>query len=257
MSEKLANKINDKIEKLPRFSQIADKALIAEKERSLSGEPSEDHGLHDPKFAKQILQMTNFTTYGFAGNRAGSFETEAFLGEDVLRGVLLAFSLREFVDRELHAYGLGKGEFWEHSMNCALSAWMIATKVAYDDLEMAFVAGLMHDIGKVILDEFLSEEREKFVDITSQGYVTPVEAERTIFGVDHAEIGAQVAAHWGFDEKVSEAIRCHHEPELAVQDPDLVTIVHLADCISVSLGLATQEKSLIGLLSGDFSGLGL
>ncbi len=256
MSEKLVKKITEKVEKLPRFSHIADKALIAERERSLSGEPSEDYGLHDPKFAKQILQMTNFTAYGFAGNRAGSFEAEAFLGEDVLRGVMLAFSLREFFDRELLAYRLSKGELWEHSMNCALSAWMIASKVAYDDLETAFVSGLMHDIGKLVLDEFLSEEQQKFVDITSQGDVTPAEAERTIVGIDHAEIGAQVAAHWDFGQEVIEAIRCHHEPELAVQDPDLVTIVHLADCISMSLGLATQEKSLISLLSGDFSGLG-
>lgn len=253
MSEKLVNKINDKIDKLPRFSQIADKALIAERERSLNGGLSEDHGFHDPKFAKQILQMTNYTSYGFSGNRAGSFESEAFADEDVLRGVMLAFSLREFIDVALPAYGLDKGELWEHSMNCALSAWMIATKVGYHDLEAAFIAALMHDVGKVVLDEFLFEEREKFVDIKTQGDLTPVEAERTIVGMDHAKVGAQIASKWDFNEKVIETIRYHHQPELAVQDPDLTAIVHLADYISMSLGLAAQENNVIGLLAGDFS----
>lgn len=254
MSKELVNDILHKVESLPPFSQVADKALVAERERSLSGEdPDEGQGFHDPKLAKQILQMTNFHSYSFSGHRAGFFESEAFMAGDVLRGVMLAFSLQEFLKTALRNYGLRKGVLWEHSMNCGLSAWMIATKVNYPDPEAAFVGGMMHDIGKIILEEFLPEENEKFVDITSREGLSVVQAEQKILGIDHAEVGAKVAERWDFDAKVVEAIRCHHQPELAKQDPDLTTIVHLADCISVSLNATLSSGGLVSLLAGDLS----
>ncbi len=135
---------------------------------------------------------------------------------------------------------MAEGKLWEHSMNCGLSAWMVATKVGYSDLETAFVAGMMHDVGKVVLDEFLFEENQKFADMTKRQALTTAEAERAIFGIDHAEAGSRIAEKWNFSDKVVEAIKYHHQPEQAINEPDLTTIVYFADFVCVSLGITTD-----------------
>jgi len=251
MSGKLVKEVLKAIDGLPQFSQIADKALAELKDRGLDNGSMGELGFHDPKFARQILQMTNFTSYGFGGYQAGSFESEAFLDDNLLRGVMLAFSIQGFISNEIEGYGLAEGELWEHSINCGVSSWMIATKVGYKDLEQAFAAGIMHDIGKVVLDKFLCEEKEKYVDINIQEPTSLVDTEIVTIGIDHAEAGAKLAEKWNFDEEVIEAIRFHHKPELAHKEPDLTAIVHLADCICMSLGPALSNDGLIGLLAGD------
>ncbi len=240
MSEKLVKRILSKIDGLPAFSKVADKALVAERKKSREKGSNKNRGFHDPRLAKQILQITNLTSFGFAGHKAGSFESEAFPGEDILRGMMLAYPIQEFMDRELKAYEMAEGKLWEHSMNCGLSAWMVATKVDYSDLETAFVAGMMHDVGKVVLDEFLFEENQKFADMTKRQALTTAEAERAIFGIDHAEAGSRIAEKWNFSDKVVEAIKYHHQPEQAINEPDLTTIVYFADFVCASLGITTD-----------------
>jgi putative nucleotidyltransferase with HDIG domain len=164
--------------------------------------------------------------------------------------VLLGSSIYEFLDKELPGYRLEQGAIWEHSMNCAVTSWMIATKVGYEDLEAVFVAGLLHDVGKVVMDEFISEENDKIVDITSDETLTQAEAERAVFGMDHAEAGARIAEKWNFDDRVVEAIRYHHQPELANKEPDLTTIIHLADCLCISLGLTSDSDGFLKLIAG-------
>ncbi|HEY3374526.1 MAG TPA: HDOD domain-containing protein [Candidatus Aquicultor sp.] len=254
MSSKRVKEIHDKINAMPLFSQVADRALSAERDRSLDGSLDE-RGFHHPGLARQILQMTNLTSYGFSGNRAGSFESDAIESGNVIRSMMLGFSLQDFIGKELPAYGFAENELWEHVMNCGISTWMIASKVGYADLETAFVAGMMHDIGKVILNEFLAEESGNVVDTISQEDETIVHAERKILGIDHAEAGALLAKHWAFDEKIIEAIRYHHQPEKAEIDPDLTALVHLADCVSLSIRQAVSSNDLANLLMGDFSGL--
>jgi len=253
MSKELASKILNAIDGLPPFSQIADEALVAERKKSLNEDPTSEGVFHDPRFAKQILEMTNFASLGFSGQKAGSFESGMLEGRDVLRGLMSSYSLHNFMSKELKAYHLREGELWEHTMNAAFFSWMVATKVGNIDLETIFVAGMMHDIGKVVLDRFLYEGKEKFVDITKQGNLSVVEAEKQICGMDHAEAGARMAEKWDFDGSVVEAIRFHHQPELAERDPDLATIVHLADymCTDLSVALTSDVKGYLQTIFKD------
>ncbi|MCL6471350.1 MAG: HDOD domain-containing protein [Firmicutes bacterium] len=255
MSKKLVNELFKKIDALPAFSKVADKAMIAQREKSFKESSADTQGFHDPRFAKQILQMTNFTAFGFSGHKAGFFESDVLMDEDLLRGVMLAYSVQDFMEKELKGYGLQKGELWQHAMNCALSCWMIATKTDYPDLEAAFVAGMMHDIGKVLFDEVLFEEKQKYADMVNQEGLTPVEAEMAIFGIDHAEIGALIAEKWDFSNKIIEAIKYHHQPEKAEKEPDLTTIVHLADFICVNLNLGFMSGISAIMQSLDDRGL--
>ena len=255
MSKELAKKIRSAIDEIPRFSMVADKAMVGLREQALSGESLKTLGMHDARFAQQILQMTKYAAFGFGGPGMVSQGSVALEDKDVLRGVMLAFSLQDFISGELKAYGQISGELWEHSINCGLSAWMIATKTNFNDLEQAFVAGMMHDIGKIVLDKFLCEERLMFVDTITEDALTPAEAEKALLGIDHAEAGALLAEKWHFDDAVVEAIRWHHEPEKASDGSDLTVFVHLADCMCMSLGHALQEDGLVSLLAGNIPSL--
>lgn len=250
MSKELVKEIFKEIDKSPQFSQIADRALADLKDRGLYGDSVNKLGFHDPEFAKQILQITSFASRGL-GAQASAFEASLSQNDDVLRGLMLPFSLQSFISRELRGYDLGEGDLWEHSINCGVSSWMIATKVDFKDLEEAFVAGMMHDIGKVVLDKFLYEEKEKNVDTTIQRDLMPIEVESAVLGIDHAEVGALLAEKWNFSEALIDTIRYHHRPELANKEPDLAVIVHLADCMCMNFGLALGNDGLFGLLAGD------
>ncbi|MBS3908397.1 MAG: HDOD domain-containing protein [Actinobacteria bacterium] len=254
MSRELAENIRRAIDEMPRFSLVADRAMVGLREQALSGESLKDLGMYDARFARQILQMTKYAAFGF-GPGTISQGPAALEDKDVLRGVMLAFSLQDFISGELKSYGQIAGELWEHSINCGLSAWMIATKTNFSDLEQAFVAGMMHDIGKIVLDKFLCEERLMLVDTITEDGLTPAEAEKALLGIDHAEAGALLAEKWHFDDAVVEAVRWHHEPEKASDGSDLTVFVHLADCMCMSLGPALRNDGLVTLLAGNIPSL--
>lgn len=256
MSKELANEIRNAIKEMPRFSKVADKAMVELREQASTGESLQENGLHDARFARQILQMTKYAAFGFGGNGISAQGPSALEDKDVLRGVMLAFSLQGFLSGELKSYSQAAGELWEHSINCGLSAWMVATKTNYNYLEQAFVAGMMHDIGKIVIDKFLCEESLRFVDTTTEEELTPVEVEMALLGIDHAEAGALLAEKWGFDDAVVEAIRWHHKPEMADDESNLTIFVHLADCMCRSLGPALHDDGLLCLLAGNTSALG-
>ena len=101
---------------------------------------------------------------------------------------------------------------WQHSVAVGLVAKGICGLVGQNQhLETAYLTGLLHDIGKIALDQCFSEEYGPVVDAMAQGAVC-LDAERAILGITHAEVGAMVAAQWFFPEPMATAIRDHHEP---------------------------------------------
>jgi putative nucleotidyltransferase with HDIG domain len=118
---------------------------------------------------------------------------------------------------------------WRHAVASAAGARLIAQRLRSMDPEEAFLAGLVHDMGIIILDQYFHEGFRRVVDLVfSMGMPLP-DAAREIFGRDHAYVGRQLARRWNFPAGVAEAIGCHHEPSRARLNPTLTSIVHLAD----------------------------
>jgi hypothetical protein len=100
-----------------------------------------------------------------------------------------------------------------------------------EPLEHLFTAALTHDIGKVVLGSFPEIDAYGIIALALRDRISFEEAERTILGIDHAEVGAFLAEHWGLPGSIVDAVRLHHQPELSLEHPLIVNLVHVADVV--------------------------
>lgn len=245
MGQDIAQRILKEVRDLPPFSAIANRALKLTNDPRSSAVDISRVISYDPAFTARVLRMANSAYYGFARKVTTVSEAIVILGYETLKSVVLALTLQNFYDREIKGYGLEKGELWKHSVGCALAARLIANQVKYPNIEEAFIAGLLHDVGKVLLNLFVKEELYQIIEMAGSQGLSFAEAEKRILGFDHQEIGAKVANKWNFNDKIVEAIQYHHRPDRAKKDPDLTAIVHVADFICLSLGLGVGSDGML------------
>lgn len=251
MGPDVQQQILKEVKDLPPFSAIANRALKLTNDPRSSAVDISRVISYDPAFTARVLRMANSAYYGFTRKITTVSEAIVILGYETLKSVVLALTLQKFYDREVKGYGLEKGDLWKHSVGCALAARLIATQVKYPAVEQAFVAGLLHDVGKVILNQFVREEIDQIIALSGAQGLSFAEAERQILGFDHQDIGAKVSEKWNFNEKIVEAIRCHHKPDRARKDVELTSIVHVADFVCLSLGLGVGSDGMLYPLKSE------
>jgi len=138
---------------------------------------------------------------------------------------------------------LEEGRFWEHSDLTALGSRDLANKLRYKNPEEAFVGGLLHDIGKLVLDRHVLKNRGIIEDIINKEGVPLTEAEREVLGINHANVGRRMAEKWNFPPVLSEVINFHHEPERARENKELVAVVSIINAVSLGLTTLSEEET--------------
>jgi putative nucleotidyltransferase with HDIG domain len=118
---------------------------------------------------------------------------------------------------------------WEHSMGVATASSLVAQAVHLPDTEEASLAGLLHDLGKVVLRAQMTEDMQSIAELVEVEGLSVRQAEREVLGFDHSQIGQWLAESWKLPQELIEPIRWHHQPEGARQNPRLTAVVHLAD----------------------------
>jgi putative nucleotidyltransferase with HDIG domain len=186
----------------------------------LAGEISKDASL-----TGKILKMVNSAYYGFYREIAEVSDAVVILGFNEIRRLSLAISVFDMFEGH-------RLEFWNHSFACAAMSDILAKERLLQD-QGAFTAGLLHDIGKSILDQYFSDMFSAVQNLMQERSICAHEAEMELFGFDHAEIGYWLSERWNLPVTLSEAIRYHHQPEAAEEMPELARIVHLADRLSL------------------------
>jgi len=179
----------------------------------------------DTSLTAKILKMVNSAYYGFYREISKVSDAVVVLGFNEIRRLSLAISV-------LDRFGGGSDErrvaFWNHSFACAAMSDILAREQHLQD-QGAFTAGLLHDIGKAILDQYFSEMFEAVRERKGQNGLGTHEIERELFGFDHADVGYWLSERWNLPVTLSEAIHYHHRPESATEMPELAQLVHLAD----------------------------
>ncbi|MCK9444107.1 MAG: HDOD domain-containing protein [Tissierellaceae bacterium] len=205
--------------------------------------------LRDQALTSKILRLANSAYYGYARRISTISEATVLLGFQAIKGIALASMAKDYMSGEFKGYSLEEKQLWNQSQTCAIISRYIARELKYPNPEEAYIAGLLRDIGKTILNEHMeSEFKEVLSKVSSEG-VTFLDAENEIFGYDHAEIGGIVAEKWNLPAVLIDAIKYHHTPDLSNINPVLVSIVHIADAMTMMMGVG------IGLdgLSYNFS----
>jgi putative nucleotidyltransferase with HDIG domain len=212
----------------------------------------------DQALAARVIKMANAAHYGYSRGIASLRKALLVIGFNTVRSLVVAAAIHDF----FKSFRLVEKLLWEHSLGCGFGARIIARKLQCADLEEAFLAGLLHDIGKVMLNLKLPQETSGIIQqVYNDPEQTAVALEQERFGFDHAEVGALVARKWNFAAPIEEAIGKHH----AVSSPEgaspLTHTVSLANkcCHKLSIGpsrfpqldVAACESAAVLQLDGD------
>ncbi|MFZ1200678.1 MAG: HDOD domain-containing protein, partial [Desulfobacterales bacterium] len=186
----------------------------------------------DQAIAAKVLKMANSAYYGMSGKVSSIQHAAVVLGDKALGELITLAGTSSLLGNRLYGYEMDSGELWRHCMTVAFGSKIIAGR-HHPHLENdAFSAGLIHDVGKLVLDRPVLNRKSLFDELMAAGDKTFLSAENRILGFDHADIGYDICQHWRIPDSLATAIRYHHRPNEAVDD-DLVAIVSMADTIAI------------------------
>ncbi|KAB0669305.1 HDOD domain-containing protein [Oryzomonas sagensis] len=191
----------------------------------------------DQVLSARILRLANSPSYGFY--RVSTISNAMILlGVNVVKSLALSSSIFEIMEK--NSVGL-----WEHSLGVGVASNLIATKLGLPECEEIATAGLLHDIGKVIISLKCSEAEREVRRVIDEKRVYMREAEQEIIDTDHAEVGGWLAKSWFLPDKLSEPINCHHNVAAAGNHRIKTAVVHIADALIKASGFGDSGDSYV------------
>ena len=176
----------------------------------------------DQVLSAKVLKMVNSPVYGFPGRISSIGHALVLLGFNVLRSIIVSTSVFEVMTENM--VGL-----WEHSLGCAMACGATARMLGFKDAEEYSVAGLLHDLGKVVATVQLPDLKVEIERVVTGRDLFYLEAEREVLGFGHDRINAWLADHWKLPANIKEGLSYHHKPHLAPLYPEMASVVHLGD----------------------------
>jgi len=182
----------------------------------------------DQALTAKVLKIANSPFYGFPKKISTIDFAIIVLGFDALKEIIISIALVSSLQKKADSYFNTK-IFWDHAIATGVIARRLARDIGYRVTGEVFVAGLLHDMGISVLNKYFHSDYHRIVDITREMKLPFLEAEESVLGVTHAEIGSWLGERWNLPDHLVESILCHHHPENAKLNKELVAVVHCAD----------------------------
>ena len=223
--------IEQSMETIQPIPQVALKILRLIENEEYAITALADEIRKDQVISARTLKLCN--SVAFAGsNRVNSLDQAlVYLGLRLLVKLVISVSVNEFFSHSGLGYSLCKGGLYHHAVGTAIVAEKLAEYIASVEPGLAYTAGLLHDIGKVVLDQSIASAYPLFYRKLFEEEYNFSEAEKEILGLDHTQVGSKLARKWSFPESLRDIIRHHHDPENATRHLELAHVVYLADLL--------------------------
>jgi len=238
-------RVVDKIVGLPTFPVILNKCSELLQDPFVSTSKMAKVISKDQSITSKLLRLVNSALYGFPHRISSVNQAILILGFNNIRTLILSFSVFDTLLKDNKSLGFDMGEFWKHSIGCGAAAKVIGSRMGIRQPEESFVAGLLHDIGKVVLSQFFLDDFISVLKIAQEKNILFIEAEEQVLGITHAEIGGYLANRWNLPDSLTKVIIFHHTPSLIKDNTNLVFTVHLADIICRGLGVGSPGDDLV------------
>ena len=196
---------------------------------------------HDPGLSAGLLKLCNSPIYNFKRRIGSPREAMVLVGNLTFARLCFTLSLEPVMHRDLPGYDFDLDDLWQHCLAVAYGSAFLIKRMGLAELrDRAFTAGLLHDVGKLVIDQGLEPQP----DVQPHKSVS-LDQERLATGYDHAVAGAVLLEGWNFPDQLTEAVRWHHEPAGAGPNYRLAQAVHVADQIAkVAVNLRPQSEAL-------------
>ena len=188
---------------------------------------------HDQSVSAKVLNLANSAFYGFSRRIATIPQAVVVLGFDTVKSLALGVSVFGSLQQKVGKVSFDREQFWMHSIGCAEGARLVAKSQGLKDVGTPFVAGLLHDIGKVILDTHFNDQYQDVMEEMIDEGRSAVDVETDVLNIDHAEVGGWLSTRWKFPDALIVPITYHHNLVGGEgENLNFALMVHLANILT-------------------------
>ncbi len=243
MNQKELKLIMDDVRSFPSMPAAALKLMTLLKDENASTAQIEPILRYEPGLTANILKLTNSSYYGLSSKIGSIRQAVLLLGWKKLIQIVVAYCASAIVDKPVQGYDLPSGELWRHSIAVSVAAELLIKELKLSVSEEILTAALLHDIGKLVLGRYLKDDIE-MMGLNEMPGVPFEHIERSMFGIDHAEVGANILRNWSFPTQMISAVRWHHEPDSGTESNLMIDVVHVADVLCLMIGIGVGREGL-------------
>ena len=228
--KEVVEKVKTSIEKMPALSPVINKINEVANDKGASAQDLTDGIQLDPVLTAKVIRMVNSAYFGLSQQIKSLKQAVVMLGINTIKNVALSSSFLSIVNLKGQS-NLDGEEFWQHSLGVAVASKLIARRLGVDEtyIEEYFIAGLIHDIGKVLINNFFPDEMNEILAASSKKDEPIVEIEKRIMKLSHEEIGIAIGKKWKFENALLFAVGKHHHPVLQGSSAIFSMVVSVAD----------------------------
>ncbi len=213
-------------------------------EKSTAQDVSKAIGM-DQSLAARLLKLVNSAYFGFPKKIDTLSHAVTVLGYRSIREFVLLTTIFKEVDSGSSRHTMDRKRFWRHAVGCGVAARSIAIKSRLNFSDQVFLAGLIHDIGKVFLDAYHHKEYSQVIKMAHENNMLLIEAEESRLGVNHTDFGYWLTEAWNLPEYLASTVVHHHTPTQDHNFYILTCLVHIGDILARALELGSGGDELI------------
>ncbi|MGL1934733.1 MAG: HDOD domain-containing protein [Fibrobacterales bacterium] len=206
---------------------------------------------NDQSLTLAIMKLVNSAFYGFSKKINTISHAVAILGFNTIKNLIMTTSLLTSLKSSIQSPYFDQNQFWAHSLGVGTFAKVIGNTISFDKREELFLAGVIHDIGKIILISALTHDFEKAIIIAEQKEIMLIEAEEKVFGFNHCDVGFWIAEKWQLPNYLSHVILNHHSPEKSLDFHSISTIIQIADTLTRALDIGSGGDPYLQNITDD------
>jgi putative nucleotidyltransferase with HDIG domain len=236
-------KILEKIDYIPPFPLTVSRVLYMMRDPEVKPEAVAEAVKFDQALTTNVLRYCNSSYFGLRRTISNLKEAIIYIGLTELKKIIVRSGTRQYFEKRKSGYEQNKGELWTHVLAASILAEKIKVLIVDSNTDNVFIAALLHDIGKLVLSDFVEDFSVKIFKLIDDEGLSFLEAEKSVLGIGHAELGAVILEKWKFPEDIITAVKKHHTP-IEAEDTALDNIVRLSDSLAMTMGYGTSVDGL-------------
>ncbi len=239
------------IGEIAMLPQVVMKVLDMTSNTRATTQELEDAIGQDQGLTSKVLTLANSSYYGLPRRVSSLREAVMFLGFRAVRNIAMTASCYNMFIGKSDSQSLLKRRIWKHSVDTSLLTRLVCAYAPEVVPDEAFAAGLLHDIGKTVLEQYYPQAMMRVVQTAERLGIRHHEAEEQILGFNHADVGLALAIHWNLPTVLAEALGYHHCVSAASTAPKLVAVVAIASDIANLIEDAIPEEQRQAFIDED------